>query len=222
MVATIPTFEAGGEDPADGWLCGMEPTSRSASVRRIDLASGLVAVAGLYQGAVPLVVRPLFGADQRFAPALWLPSPWWWIACIGIVVATLAVLVLLDDAKGRRRGPEDAASAPADTTPEDTIPAATTTATAAAGPDGDQDADGTGGYDTLSGLVFLVGIYNGLAPFVVRAFGGGRLLLSLPTRMSAPWWWITSAAVLVATVVALAWLDHAKRRHRDATDRSAP
>ena len=63
------------------------------AARRYDVASGIVTFLGLYQGAVPLVVRPLFGADQRFAPALWLPAPWWWIACLSVVAVAGALLV---------------------------------------------------------------------------------------------------------------------------------
>ncbi len=72
------------------------------SGRAYDVAFGVVVFLGLYQGLVPLVVRPLFGADQRFAPALWLPSPWWWIACLAIVVTALALLAVIGQAKERR------------------------------------------------------------------------------------------------------------------------
>ena len=65
-----------------------------------------------------------------------------------------------------------------------------------------------------SGIVFLVGIYNGIAPFVARlVFGGDDLLLALPLRLPSPWWWITSIAVLVVAGVLLVVIDEAKKRH---------
>jgi hypothetical protein len=167
-----------------------------------DVAIGVVTFLGLYQGAVPLVARLLFDADQRFAPALWLPAPWWWIACLAIVLTMVALLAVLHDTRQRRFPTEPApGSAPAG------MPETST-----------QKSDSTAAYDAASAVVFLVGIYNGVAPFVVRLiFGGeGNLLLALPLRLPAPWWWITSIAVLVTTVVLLAVLDQAKqRRHRD-------
>lgn len=148
---------------------------------------GVVAFLGLYQGAVPLVVRGLFDRDQRFAPALWLSAPWWWIACIVIVVATLAILALL--------APDGDAAA--EVTGIDDAPAA---------------ANGTSGYDALSGLVLLVGVYNGVAPFVARLVFDSDLLLAFPLRLAAPWWWVTSLTVIAVAVVLLAVIDAAKQR----------
>jgi ABC-type microcin C transport system permease subunit YejE len=35
-------------------------------------------------------------------------------------------------------------------------------------------------------------------------------------RLSAPWWWITSVAVIVATLIVLVLIDNAKQRgHTD-------
>jgi hypothetical protein len=76
---------------------------------------------------------------------------------------------------------------------------------------------GTGGYEAASAAVFLVGIYNGVAPFVARLVFDGKLLLALPLRLRAPWWWITSIAVLVATIALLELIDQAKKR-RSAGD----
>lgn len=148
---------------------------------------GVVAFLGLYQGAVPLVVRGLFDRDQRFAPALWLSAPWWWIACLAVIVATLAILALLD--------PDDDDAA--EVAGIDDAPAA---------------ADGTSGYDVLSGLVLLIGVYNGVAPFVARLVFDGNLLFALPLRLAAPWWWVTSLAVIAVAVVLLAVIDAAKQR----------
>ena len=74
-----------------------------------------------------------------------------------------------------------------------------------------RDANGTGGYDALSGLVLLVGIYNGFAPFIARLVFDGNLLFALPLRLAAPWWWLTSLAVIVTTVILLAVIDNAKQ-----------
>jgi hypothetical protein len=70
-------------------------------------------------------------------------------------------------------------------------------------------------YDALSGVVFLVGVYEGLVPIVAQLVFGddAHLLLALPLRLSPPWVWIVSAAALVAAVVALAAIDNAKN-HR--------
>jgi hypothetical protein len=166
-----------------------------------DVAIGVVTFLGLYQGAVPLVARLLFDADQRFAPAMWLPAPWWWIACLAIVLATVVVLAVLHDARQRRSPTEPAPASAPEGTPEPST----------------QDADSTAAYDAASAVVFLIGIYNGVAPFVARLVFDGNLLLALPLRLPAPWWWITSLAVLVTTVVLLTVIDQAKqRRHPGA------
>ena len=87
----------------------------SPSKRAYDVALGVVVFVGLYQGLVPLVARSLFDADQRFAPALWLPSPWWWIACLAITSATLALLAVIAEARDRHfpaeQEPVDASAA---------------------------------------------------------------------------------------------------------------
>jgi hypothetical protein len=160
------------------------------SRRRYGVARAVVTFLGLYQGAVPLVVRPLFGAEQRFAPALWLPAPWWWLACLGVVVVTIGLLAAISAAQARAGSP---AAAPGEAAPA---------------------RDGTAGYDALSAFVLLAGIYNGIAPFVVRLFSDGSLLLAFPLRLPAPWWWITSLAVVVVTVALLGLLDRAKERRR--------
>ena len=164
----------------------MQP--QSSGTRRYDVASGVVAFLGLYQGAVPLVVRPLFGADQRFAPALWLPSPWWWIACLGIVAVTLGLLAAIHTAR------EKHAPAAEDAAPETT------------------DVERAPVHDGLSALVLLVGIYNGLAPFVSRLLFDGDLVLAFTLRLPSPWWWIASLAVIALTVVLLGAIDRAKQR----------
>jgi hypothetical protein len=164
------------------------PSSRDQPYR---VAIGIVSFLGLYQGAVALAGRVLFDADQRLAPALWLPAPWWWIACLAISAVALVLVVVLDGARRRALGPsgaEDRAPVPA--------PA----------------ADKAQGYDAVSAVVFLVGLYNGLAPFASRLVFDGDLLLALPLRLGAPWWWITSLAVLVVTFVLLTLIDQAKDR----------
>jgi hypothetical protein len=163
-----------------------------------DVASGLVTFVGLYEGLVPVLGRLLFGADQRFAPALWLPPPWWWIACVAVVLVTLVVLALLHDAKQRRFPHEREGALPSSAERDST--------------DGES---GTGVFDAISAVVFLVGIYNGVAPFIARLVFDGNLLLALPLRLRAPWWWITSLAVIVATIVILAVIDEAKQRQQE-------
>ena len=155
--------------------------------------TGAVAFLTLYQGAVPLVARGLFGAEQRFAPALWLPAPWWWLACLAVTAAGVAVLAALDR---RREAPAGAVAGP---------PAAEGAAEAPPPED-----ERTAGYDALEGLVFLVGLYNGVAPFVSRLVFDGDLLLALPLRLPSPWWWVASLAVIAATAALLAVIDRAK------------
>jgi hypothetical protein len=167
--------------------------------QRYRIAVGIVSFLGLYQGAVALAGRALFDADQRFAPALWLPAPWWWIACLSVSAVALALVAVLDGA--RRRSLEPAAAPPP----------TGAAARAAASPPPPAD-DRAQGYDAVSAVVFLVGLYNGLAPFASRLLFDGDLLLALPLRLGAPWWWITSLAVLVATFVLLTLLDQAKDR----------
>jgi len=171
-----------------------------------QLASMIVVIATLHQGAVPLVARLALDRDQRFTPALWLPSPWWWLASTAIVATGLSLLIAIHEtetAPGEPREAERAGETGAD-----------------AGNDGDGDGDSdtqahrdrANAYDAASGLVFLVGIYNGVGPFVGRLLLNDGLLLALPLRLSAPWWWITSLAVIVASFALLAVIDEAKQR----------
>jgi hypothetical protein len=176
----------------------MEPGVSRPGIRRA--ASRIVIVLALYQGAVPLVVRSAFGGDQRFAPALWLPSPWWWIVCLAIVAVAVALAAALD---GGEVGP----SAREAERPEAT--AAGTGDEPAERPAGDGTA---AAYDALSAVVFLVGFYNGVAPFVARLVFGGDLLLALTLRLPSPWWWIASLGVIAVAVVLLTLIDSAKQR----------
>jgi hypothetical protein len=173
--------------------------------RTHDVAAGVLTFLTLYEGAVPLVARGLFGADQRFAPALWLPAPWWWIACLAIVVAGGALLLLIHRTQPHA-GPEAAPDAPSGTSGE-----AVSTAHEGTGPDGRD----TSGYDAASAVVLLAGIYNGVAPLVSRWFFDGDLLLAFTLRLPSPWWWVASACVIVATAVALGMIDRAKERAVD-------
>ena len=162
-----------------------------------------MAFLGLYQGAVPLVVRWAFDGDQALAPALALSSPWWWITCLAVVLVTVAAVVAIH-AAGERHVAPLAASPAADAAADDAPPAA----------DDDARDERDRWYDTASALVLLVGVYNGLAPFVARLVLDSDLFLALPLRLPAPWWWIVSLAVLAVTVVALGALDAARRRGR--------
>ena len=69
----------------------------------------------------------------------------------------------------------------------------------------------------LSAVVFLVGIYNGIVPFIARLVFDGNQALALPLHLDAPWWWITSLAVVAVAIVLLALIDRAKSR--SVTDR---
>ena len=163
--------------------------SSSQSTRGSDAASAVVWFVGISQGLVPLVVAGVFDRDSRFALPLLLPGPWWWIACLAVLVLAVVALLAIDTAKERAAaGSGDAA------------------------PAAEEGADRAGGYDALSGLVLLVGIYNGLAPFVARLVFGGDLFLAFTLRLPSPWWWLTSLAVVVLTVVLLEWIDRAKKR----------
>lgn len=151
--------------------------------------SRIVIVLGLYQGAVPLVVRAAFGGDQRFAPALWLPSPWWWIACLAVVAAAIAVAAVLEDSGTGE--PAQATESPAEP----------------AGQDGP-----VAGYDAVSAVVFLVGVYNGIVPFVARLVFDGDPVLAFTLLLPSPWWWIVSLVVIAVAVVLLDLVDTAKQR----------
>jgi hypothetical protein len=171
----------------------MERDTSRPDLRRA--ASRVVVALGLYQGAVPLVVRGAFGGDQRFAPALWLPSPWWWIACAGIVALAVAAAAALE--------------------PDDEQPNGSDGATTTDRPDGSErqgPATPAAAYDALSAVVFLLGVYNGIAPFVARLVFDGDLLLAVTLRLPAPWWWITSLAVVAAAIALLEAIDRAKQR----------
>lgn len=191
----------------DGWSCLVDSASlicmsdqQRSNRQAYDAAFGIVALLGLYQGVVPLLVRLLFDRDQRLSPALWLPAPWWWIACLAVIAATVALLTMIATARQRRHPtkPSEPTTPPTGTSADTTL-----------------HANATRSYDTASAVVFLVGIYNGVAPFIVRlVFDRDRLLLALPLRLHAPWWWITSLAVIVATIVLLAAIDQAKQRRQ--------
>lgn len=168
-----------------------------------NLAAIAVALVGLQQGLIPLVLRLTTGHHERFALASYLPSPWWWIACLVIMVAAATLLAVVDT----------------DRTADATSPTAAalhgnTTATGASVPSSPADQPTTSGdrdLDAASGLVFLVGVYNGVLPFGARLFDT-TLFLALPTRLPAPWWWLASLAICVATAVTLWWLDQARSR----------
>jgi hypothetical protein len=164
----------------------MEADAPRRDLRRA--ASGVVVVVGLYQGAVPLVVRGAFGGDQRFAPALWLPAPWWWIACAGIAALALAAAAVLDPGDEPDRSDRSEGTEP----PDRAAPVA--------------------GYDALSAAVFLLGVYNGIAPFVARLVFDGDLLLAFTLRLPAPWWWIASLVVVAVAIALLEAIDRAKQR----------
>ena len=179
-------------------LGGVDP-KQPHDDRRHEVAAGVIAFLGLYQGAVPLLVRGVFDGDQLLAPALDLPSPWWWLTCLAVVVVAVAALVAVH-AAGERHAASRAGSPPA---PDDALDTAD-----------DPRDEHEHRYDTASALVLLVGVYNGLAPLVARLVLDSDLFLALPLRLPAPWWWITSLVVLALTVAALVALDAAKQRGR--------
>jgi hypothetical protein len=156
-----------------------------------QVTTTVVVVLALHQGVVPLVARGVFDRDQRFAPAMWLPSPWWWLACLAIIVVA-AGLVLALDPEGD--GPE----APPQGRPDETAAL----------------------YDVASAVVFLAGIYNGVAPFVSRLVFDGDLFLAFTLRLRSPWWWIASITVVLVAGALLALIDEAKQRHLRASSRT--
>jgi hypothetical protein len=189
LVAAIPTKV--------GWRQGADTSSLShveaQHERRRAAPTGIVVFVGLSQGAVPLVSQLVFDRRQRIAAARYLPSPWWWLACIAIMLASLAVLAVIRTATPRTSADDSGSSSGRTGQLQQSV-----------------------GYDVVSGVVLLAGIYNGVAPFVARLVFDGNLLLAFPLRLRAPWWWITSIAAFVATVVALIVIDHAKQRqHAD-------
>lgn len=151
---------------------------------------------------MPLVARAVWDRESRFAPAAALDPPWWWIACGAIALLAFAVVAVLDpggtddvaeDADG------DGTGAGAHGGEHDT---------------GDAAAFGTGAWDGVSAVIVLVGFYNGVAPFVAHLLLDGDLLLALPLRLGAPWWWMASLAVLAVCFAALVGIDQARDRDR--------
>jgi hypothetical protein len=179
----------------------MPPPERAPHPRAVpstvrSAARAILVFLGLYQGAVPLVVKLAFGRGQRFAPALWLAPPWWWIACIAVAAVAFALAATVDGGRPSRTrdpDPEAPSGAHQDRTAE-------------------RGSRPAGAYDAASAVVLLAGIYNGVAPFIARLVLDDGLLLALPLRLGAPWWWITSIAVAIATVALLAVIEHAKER----------
>jgi hypothetical protein len=90
----------------------MPPPERAPHPRAVpstvrSAARAILVFLGLYQGAVPLVVKLAFGRGQRFAPALWLAPPWWWIACIAVAAAAFALAATVDGGgPSRTRDPD--------------------------------------------------------------------------------------------------------------------
>jgi hypothetical protein len=160
-------------------------------------ASTVVAFLGISQGVVPLITRGFLNRNERLAPASWLSAPWWWIACLAIIALALSLIAVIEIARPHQGLSESVA------TPDNL--AAPTDATQA-----DPDTDRSKVYDSLSGLILLIGLYNGIAPFVTRLIFDVDLLLVLPLRLPTPWWWITSLAVLATTNALLAVIDQAK------------
>jgi hypothetical protein len=173
---------------------------QSRGTRRYDGASAVVWLIGISQGIVPLVAHGVFGRDDRIALPLRLAAPWWWITCLAVVALAVAALLGIDAAKERAApGPPVVDQAEEPETAESSDPAA--------------------GYDALSGLVLLVGVYNGLAPFVSRLIFDGHLFLAFPLRLPSPWWWLVSLAVLALTALLLVRIDKAKERSASREER---
>ena len=96
---------------------------------------------------------------------------------LAIVLATLALLAVIDDARDQRFPVEPEPARAADAAEEA----------------GKRALDSVATHDA-SGTDFLLGIYNSIAPFVSRLIFDGDLLLALPLRLPSPWW-LTSIAV---------------------------
>ena len=165
-----------------------------------DATSGAIVFVGLQQGAVPLVADLVFDRQQAFAPATWLPSPWWWITCVAIVAVAFTLVAVLHAGDEHADGSGHA-------------PPGGETAEGAADP----DPGGAGLYDAASSAVLLLGVYCGVAPFVSRLVFHGNLFLAFPLLLPSPWWWIVSLAVVAATCGLLILIDHAKERRFPGT-----
>lgn len=178
----------------------VNPTTGS---RPYTPATTALVVVALSQGAIPLVTRGLLNRKERLAPASWLNSPWWWIACLTIVIFAFASIAAIETRRQRQH-----------LTDASDVGGGPEVHTDTKDPD-DPDEVRSQTFDALSGLVLLVGLYNGVAPLVARLAFDTTLFLALPLRLAAPWWWITSLAVMATTVfllVTIDWLAGATRR----------
>lgn len=148
---------------------------------------------GLTQGLVPLISRLAFDHTERLAIVSRLAAPWWWVVCLGVCLASSSVLLL-----ARRRTPLRAVAAG---TPSDEAPPSVTERAVSES-------------NAVPALVLLVAIYNGVLPFVTHLASDRPLLFSPTSRLAAPWWWLTSLAVLAVSTIALAWIDKRHDRRR--------
>ncbi|SDD46156.1 hypothetical protein [Actinokineospora iranica] len=67
------------------------------------------------------------------------------------------------------------------------------------------------GYAGLQTVVFFVGLYEGVVPFVAKVFDW-EPFLAFPLRLPNPAWWIVSAAAILVSIVLLDLLERGKKR----------
>lgn len=65
--------------------------------------------------------------------------------------------------------------------------------------------------DTCSGAVLIVGIAEGIVPFIAKPTGWTPVW-ALPRHLDAPGWWIASLLVIAACVAGIAVLERLKQR----------
>jgi hypothetical protein len=74
---------------------------RTPTATGYDIALAVLFLIGLHNGLLPLVARLVFDGEPRLALTLRLPSPWWWIASLGVLVVSAVLLTVVDEAKKR-------------------------------------------------------------------------------------------------------------------------
>lgn len=67
--------------------------------------------------------------------------------------------------------------------------------------------------DAILTVVLLVGVYEGVMPFVAKLFGW-HPVLALPLLLPDPTWWIVSSSVIVVALTLLMGMDADRKRHQ--------
>lgn len=67
-------------------------------------------------------------------------------------------------------------------------------------------------YDLLLFAALFAGVWQGVMPLVLTAFGVGYRGLAFPMLLPQPWSWIVSVLAVAVAVVLLVLIDRAKKR----------